>query len=1558
MTRTASNHSPYRLVRPMLKNTLQRLAATGSTGFEGLIQRLLERLTGYQFYLAQSGTQAGRDMSSARVNAAVLAVECKRYGDETELKAPELLGKLAQAAETIPQLDVWVLVTSRSVPDQLYSALQRLADRLHVDVQVLSAGDERPNSLEVLCAHSPDIVISHLQKIADPNIRAIEGELARIAADPEFLRKCDRIKALLTNSAGYDAARHRLHEWLLSRFNSEANSRVALGQAVDVNLKRIEGRLVPRATTNTEFDQWLSAWPTSRCGLAVLGEEGDGKTWAVASWLSAKLSADTAFSPTLWLSSREVIVQDFEALIADALAKRLGGTSINWIDRLRRWSAPPSTSPLLIVILDGINERHNNNWWRPIIESLGADPWRNAIAPIVTARTGFWPALARLPHIHWADWTVPPFNDGELNLALRQIGVRREELPDEILELVRKPRYFDLAVRHRSAMAANGDVTVARLIYEDWRDRDSRRAGLPDEGDFQKVIMDLAMKTRQDPRTLEKRDLLDTISSLEDRDALLRELETGGILVQQGRHWRVEPSRLALGFGLLLAERLRDDSSVSDPAEVLASLMEPQPDIDLKAAILESATLHSLERLDFPIEIRSLLLAAWLTHRNAATTTEHSVAAYFPLNASAYLNAAESIWADSVNDGWAEQSLKAAYSRWSGVGTFVADFERAFERWLGFVHIDGSPVGVSPEKRSSRRTEITAILGRELVPGPFQYAGIELTAIEDDGLLRLGRVALAIISERDRRPYIRALTTADVTDALMQFPDRLDLCRWIIRTSRDDLWPLLKPEVDRLIRIESRSTLQAAYRLLGSIGTARALARRAELPEGLFPTHTLLRQYEADPCSSGFAWRSEHCTRCAKRADVPTHLMARQLAKCVRNPDFVVPATTCQRLATLLGTIEPSQMWKGIVATEQEYRFESVELAISSCNPDALADFVRAMAREVPNRQGLALRQLACQLVDYRLTLTREELTTIHSTWNKLRQLGRSDDRENERAESFLFELLLHALPAEEQLDRLLERHPTASLLTHFRPHFKQISWSSVSHRLRRALDSSEVSRILFFASAHHGKLDRSATEDLTRCANSRDRAIRVFALKHIYLGNLEGAGKAVIASGWRYNDDDQDSIHEDHWGSLILAKWGQQLPYDELRTRIKPTLLGRAVLLRGLAAEEVDRYAEDLDGIWSGLGMRDEDPDGLPAIELRTQSVAETDELELPGVPRSAFSRTITFLSHHASWGGAPSEEESPGDPLNLETDTYLEQLHETLSETLSKQRKAHNLWFAQRFGTDCLAEVIASRPELVCKWIGDPIGQGESITPRIWLARSFYEALCEVLLTLEPRTGVELYRVLQLHSGATRFVQHGTDIELLDYALFAAKECEEVRALWDSRLEQARSDRDLLVVATLAQSGTAETWLLERISNDLASTVPFLKTRAILLRGFINTAAVPSDPITSTTDVIDWQREQHERAIKNWKTAQWARSWFNEFMSHETEAGSVAAFRLFLSCVDSRFSLWREEAMADIREDRRLSVLTSANEIGRSIQENEKSLRKAFVGMPIAERQVWPWC
>jgi hypothetical protein len=53
-----------------ISHGVRGLAAGGSAGFEGLVQRLIEELTGYPLYLSRAGDQRGRDMRSAAPNGA------------------------------------------------------------------------------------------------------------------------------------------------------------------------------------------------------------------------------------------------------------------------------------------------------------------------------------------------------------------------------------------------------------------------------------------------------------------------------------------------------------------------------------------------------------------------------------------------------------------------------------------------------------------------------------------------------------------------------------------------------------------------------------------------------------------------------------------------------------------------------------------------------------------------------------------------------------------------------------------------------------------------------------------------------------------------------------------------------------------------------------------------------------------------------------------------------------------------------------------------------------------------------------------------------------------------------------------------------------------------------------------------------------------------------------------------------------------------------------------------------------------------------------------------
>ncbi|MBI3796401.1 MAG: restriction endonuclease [Deltaproteobacteria bacterium] len=141
---------------------LRQRVPTGPAGFEGLVAQLLEKLTGRRFYLARSGSQAGRDISSDFQNCSVIAVECKRYGKNTELDRRRLLGELVQASQDIPDLDLWVLVASRSVPSQVVTALAAEAYKQGIEFLSISADDGSPSSLAALCGHGSDVVLQYV----------------------------------------------------------------------------------------------------------------------------------------------------------------------------------------------------------------------------------------------------------------------------------------------------------------------------------------------------------------------------------------------------------------------------------------------------------------------------------------------------------------------------------------------------------------------------------------------------------------------------------------------------------------------------------------------------------------------------------------------------------------------------------------------------------------------------------------------------------------------------------------------------------------------------------------------------------------------------------------------------------------------------------------------------------------------------------------------------------------------------------------------------------------------------------------------------------------------------------------------------------------------------------------------------------------------------------------------------------------------------------------------------------------------------------------------------
>ena len=122
-----------------LRDYFQQLRPAGAEGFEGLVADLLSDLTGLHFYLSQSGQQSGRDAKTSSQASTVVAIEAKRYADSTKLDERELVAELHQAVTSEPTLDLWILATSRYVPEQLLKSLEKEAEGLAVALLIMDS---------------------------------------------------------------------------------------------------------------------------------------------------------------------------------------------------------------------------------------------------------------------------------------------------------------------------------------------------------------------------------------------------------------------------------------------------------------------------------------------------------------------------------------------------------------------------------------------------------------------------------------------------------------------------------------------------------------------------------------------------------------------------------------------------------------------------------------------------------------------------------------------------------------------------------------------------------------------------------------------------------------------------------------------------------------------------------------------------------------------------------------------------------------------------------------------------------------------------------------------------------------------------------------------------------------------------------------------------------------------------------------------------------------------------------------------------------------------------
>jgi hypothetical protein len=418
---------------------------------------------------------------------------------------------------------------------------------------------------------------------------------------------------------------------------------------------------------------------------------------------------------------------------------------------------------------------------------------------------------------------------------------------------------------------------------------------------------------------------------------------------------------------------------------------------------------------------------------------------------------------------------------------------------------------------------------------------------------------------------------------------------------------------------------KAAYRILSYEGSQEAYQLQQTLSKDI------LKFNEYDPCN--FQWTQDNYESFLNRTDlIPGWIASRMQSICI-NPGLVVPNDLGKRLEILVEQISINSISSKYHIDIDDHRFDEFEPALCAYAPKAIANLVRQITQNITQRTGESLRQLSFNIVENYLILDSEEKECIDQAWRNFNKNCNTGSELDYVAEAYLFQIVVKELDAEQQLNYILQRPDPNYDFISFERSFKPIS--NIEIAFSKVNNQKDLQRVLWFISQNiEGLQTEIINQYIFHHLENDDSLIRSSVLEIIYKSGDNEIIQKFLNSYWKW-----DSTHhsrENHWGSLILGKYGENLSYSSLKNCIYPTYQGYAIRCRGMQVEELRQYADDIHQIWSRLTT--EVPklsDDFPIIEFNITTDDNFEQFYNKfSLSEDNFVDSITLYSHNIVWG------------------------------------------------------------------------------------------------------------------------------------------------------------------------------------------------------------------------------------------------------------------------------------------------------------------------------------
>lgn len=1530
-----------------LKYILQK--NVDSKTFEKISAALLSELMGIGIAISKSGFQHGGDCGSSGRNGRRFRIEIKRYSDETSLSDRELLGEIDHALSRDPALEGWFLVATRSVPEQLELDLLRKSDELGLPIVVIDWKEYGFPILAALCTVSPDVLLTHVSTEA--------GQLARdLGNDAEETRK-KLSRDLEVWSLGFERLRAlaaaKLNEiWTIPRISVANLGQNASGGASSTTIKR--------TIVHAALDRWWTGSAIEDAPAAVIGLQGVGKTWATLQWAIERIE-EHPMVLVVPASAVAGIGSVSNPRLKQLIAEQIYNLTKNrnpqhWLFRFDRLlHRPQEEGPVLTLILDGMNQEPSAPWL-DILKVLQDQDFSGRIRTIAitrnlhfTDRLGSLRGLFIAPEVVEVD--IYDINGGgELDQRLKGEGLTRKDLHEDLIELARTPRLFDLVIRLRECINNVEQVTIHRLLWEYGRDTLGTRDGIPfSEQDWRGWLAEVAKHHLDGIRIYSLR----TLGEMVDRPDLsnsnvscrLSEI-VDGKFTKQSKIGRYEfaPILVAHALGAALLNHLGDDMSLDrDGVEKkLVEWLDPISGLDEKAEILRAAVSIQLEGdIASAGDINSVLLFEWLRSQNLPEGHRTELACIAAPLCAGLLDVVERSGDIALRTArlLAVNALRSI-SR-SDFDTLSTIIDRC-KVWLNVISRDVVPSTVShnstEKERAARLINLVGVdencerivLGQRVVFVERQNRNPEITVYS----LLEGFPLVSVL------PVFEA---AALAVAIRQYEEFWDGLKWLCLLNDVDFTAtasalhakameiaIRKPEAG----IHSELGARVAALLLWLSGDEDNEAEAAKINPPLGQYFDYDQDYLVNPGNSLFSLEIRHAAGVLCDDKLPLRQRIERAKKFMLDPNFIPPQQFCEELRREMESFNVTNLDTSLSHTIEDHDWEQAVPALARCAPDLLVK--------------LTQKKLAClstrptnQHYPAVIRLQKDYLIADLSSRTAARDLRAflcikgSTNAAYAATKLLMFEI--QDLEPVEQFARVIEAD-LKYIDEDFSIVLPPLSCKELDTLVFRFRDRSnkQVNDLLLLLSTIPAALSDYSWKWLARSVVDSDFGHRGAAFKILYTYDANRFGNLLLQYDWGWDSDQH--MWCNHYGSLALSTATIEFSFDKIVHKIAPWLILRAVTIRGGSVAEARIAASIVHSIiMTKIDVQDLGSDISVYLDVRAK-----DPL--------SFSLTMRT--------------EEPNDPLlqfRLAMDTKelikaRKQAVDIAVERISLARKAGASLYLHNYCPNDFALVIESAPELIDAWIDGHNILTPDFKRRVRLSEGFYLALCEALLTYAPDKGELLWRGLR-ETLTTRFIGHAGIDELICMIFRVPNIPNSLRSELLG-LNNTSLDKGLFDLALAAITNDAEDWLDRVIEEDKESGVVWRRQRARVINGFRVKNKI------STIDV--WPpgragslRVSRQNVALAWKRSEvFARHWWQRYWEAADDGDAYAAWELLSRCVDRRTLIGMHDLQSILNSDfrRRAHFGLNFEDLESAMKKAEKELDQQFLGRKIV-MGIGPW-